>query len=138
MSRSIYLDLQHIVLDFVVVSMNFINLAGPLSLSLQGTAIDNDGFVDVDDIGSSSNPDNRLLCQTTDINCCAQPNPAGIWLLPDGTAPPTTNSPAGLAGGFSRDRGPSVVRLYRRANAPERGRFECEIGTDTIYVNICE
>ena len=111
-----------------------------LFLSLRGTPIDGDGFVDVDDIGSSDNPDNRLLCHTNDTNCCSSldPGPAqGVWLLPNGAAPRTFHDLRDDTG-YGRDRGTSVVRLYRQNNPPERGRFSCELLGDTIYVNICE
>ena len=114
------------------------SICAGLFLSIQGTAIDNDSFVDVDDIGaSSSNPDNRLLCLTNATNCCAAPNGQGNWLLPDGTVPPFI---AALGGdiGFARERGPSVVRLYRQGSPPERGRFRCVLLGDTVYANICE
>ena len=119
-----------------VVSINFINLAG-LFLSIQGTAIDNDSFVDLDDIGSSEGF--RLLCLTNDTNCCsgAQGMVSGAWFFPDGTALPTVPS-LGINTGFARDRAQSVVRLYRINTPPERGRFRCDLLGDTIYVNICE
>ena len=95
--------------------------------------------MDVDDIGSSDNPDDRLLCLTNATDCCTgnQGTVSGAWFFPNGTVLPTV---AGLDGGtgFGRDRGQSVSRLYRQNNPTERGRFRCELLGDTIYVNICE
>ena len=113
------------------------SICAGLFVSLLETPIDNDSFVDVNDIGNSDNVNNGLLCLTNATNCCGQPNAQGVWRFPDGTAPPTTFS-LGSGTGFSRDRGPSVVRLFRRGNPPERGRFRCELQGDTIYVNVCE
>ena len=124
--------------------MKFVNFAG-LFLSLRGTPIDGDGFVDVDDIGSSSSPDNRLLCLTNATDCCsgAQGTVSGVWFFPDGTALPIAASiifhgGTGTGTGFGRDRGQSVTRLLRFNNPPQRGRFRCELLGNTIYVNICE
>ena len=111
-----------------------------LFLSLRGTPIDNDSFVDVDDIGNRDNPDNRLLCHTNETNCCGGSDPGsatGIWRFHDGTAPPTAAA-LGSGTGFGRDRGTSVVRLVRQGNPSERGRFRCELLGNTTYVNICE
>ena len=124
----------------------FIKLAGPLFLTLRGTPIDGDGFVDVEDIGTYSrfnNMSNGLLCHTNETSCCTSAQtPAGIggvgvWQFPNGTILPTVAALDGGAG-FGRDRGQSVVRLYRQNNPPERGHFSCNLLGDTIYVNICE
>ena len=120
--------------------VNIINLAG-LFLSIRGTPIDADSFVDVDDIGDSGNPDNLLLCLTNATNCCGgdQETVSGAWFFPDGTILPTTGSVAhGSGTGFGRERGLSVARLVRFNTPPERGRFRCDLLDDTIYVNICE
>ena len=112
-----------------------------LFLSLRGTPIDDDGFVDVDDIGNRENPDNRLLCLTNDTNCCGNDQSGGAqggWMFPNGTGVPSRNRQSDNPHFFSRDRGPSVVRLLRFNNPLERGRFSCELLEDTIYVNICE
>ena len=126
----------------VVVSINF-HLAGQLFLSLRGTPIDGDGFVNVDDIGNNDNADNAiadgLLCLTTATDCCSgnQGRATGNWFFPNGTALPTiVNVRSGT--GFGRDRALSAVRLFRFNNPSERGRFRCDLLGDTIYVNICE
>ena len=117
---------------------NFVKLAG-LFLSLRGTPIDNDSFVDVHDIGTSDYPDDRLLCLTNVTNCCsgAQGTVLGAWFFPDGNILPTVAN-LGSRTGFGRDRGQSVTRLHRQNDPSERGRFRCDLLGDTIYVNICE
>ena len=103
-------------------------------MSLKETPIDNDSFVDVDDIGEG---DTALLCHTNDTDCCTNAQTGtdvalGKWFFPGGTNVPSSGS------NFFRNRGQSVVRLNRRNNPSERGRFICELLGDTIYVNICE
>ena len=120
---------------------SFINLAGLLFLSLRGTPIDEDGFVDVDDIGRSDNPDNRLLCLTNETNCCGNDQPGGAqgnWFFPNGTTISTLSNNIGSVHFFSRNRGQGVIRLHRYNNPSERGRFRCGVLGDTTYVNICE
>ena len=123
-------------LDLLVLSVILSTPAGPLFLSLRGTPIDDDSFVDVDSIGEG---DNALLCLTNDTNCCSGTETGGAalgnWFFSSGTAV--------ASGDFFRNRGQSVVRLNRRNSPTERGRFRCEIvnqmgTTDTIDVNICE
>ena len=110
------------------------NLAD-LFLSLRGTPIDSDGFVDVYDIGSSN--DTALLCLTNETDCCTMG--LGVWQFPNGTVLLTHHSLGGGAyTGFGRNRGPSVVRLFRFNSPPQRGRFSCDLLGSTIYVNICE
>ena len=111
--------------------------ACPLFLSLRGTPIDADGFVNVDDIGNdytSNNPDG-LLCHT---NASVT---AGVWQFPNGTTTPTVASVRNNHGGigFGRDRGPTgavgVVRLFQLGNPSERGRFSCDLLGDTTSVS---
>ena len=94
--------------------------------------------MDVDDIGNSDAT--ALLCHTNDTNCCGHGDPGpnvGVWLFPNGTAPPTVSA-LSSGTGFSRDRGTMVVRLRRQNNPPERGRFSCDLLGSTVYANICE
>ena len=120
--------------------------------------------MDVDDIlqfpeSSSTAPANdneyhnqSLLCLTDLEDCCNDPHPRrGSWYYPDGSEV-TFNTGSNS---FQRNRGPNQVlndqqyygsvRLYRRGNPMERGRFRCELPNaanpfvnQTIYVNICE
>ena len=109
-----------------------------VSLTLNGTSIAANSYVDVDDIGEG---DDALLCHTDRFNCCTSPNTAGQWYFPnrsivkiEGLSPPENV--------FFRNRGQSVVRLNRRGNPSERGLFRCEVPTNigdilqNIYVNI--
>ena len=112
-----------------------------LFLSLKGTPINDDGFVNASDIDAN---DHGLLCHTNATNCCTgalSPGDAeGEWNFPSGTAVDsnTINANAGGTDFFYRNRGQSVVRLNRQNSPSERGRFRCELRGDTIYVNICE
>ena len=92
--------------------------------------------MDVYDIGSGD--DTALLCLTNDTYCCF--SGLGVWRFPNGTVLSTL---ASLAGGayniaFGRNRGPSVVRLFRFNSPPQRGRFICDLLGSTAFVNICE
>ena len=111
-------------------------------MSLRGTPIDDDGFVDAGNIGVNYD---ALLCHTNATDCCTPAlSPGGVaegdWKFPNGTPvdSSTNNLNAGRTDFFFRNRGPSVVRLHRRSSPSERGRFSCELRGDTIYVNICE
>ena len=111
-------------------------------MSLRGTPIDGDGFVNAGDIGLN---DVGLFCHTNATNCCTgAQSPGGVaegeWKFPNGTLVDsnTINIQAGGINYFFRNRGPSVVRLNRRGSPSERGRFSCELLGDTIYINICE
>ena len=111
-----------------------------LFLSLRGTPIDNDGFVNADDI---SNLNNALFCLTNNTNCCGpgDPTTTGEWYFPNGVDTVETfasNTQAGRTHFYFRNRGPSVVRLNREGNPLERGRFHCELLGSTIHANICE
>ena len=108
-------------------------------MSLRGTPIDDDGFVNVSDIGNNNDVD-ALLCLTNATNCCAGSNRMGEWHLPNGTVVGSFGDNGGNINNdfFSKNRGQSVVRLNRYNNPSERGRFSCELLGDTIYFNICE
>ena len=118
--------------------ISILGFAG-LFLSLRGTPIDNDGFVDADDIGGLSN---ALLCLTNNTNCCGpgDPNVTGEWYFPNGvvTESITSNTQAGRIHFYFRNRGPSVVRLNRNNYPTKRGRFHCELLGSAIHANICE
>ncbi len=120
--------------------------------------------MDVDDIlqlpeSSTATPENNdeyhnqsLLCLTDLEDCCNAPRERrGSWHYPD------RSKVIFNAGNdnFRRNRGPNEVvndqqfygsvRLFRRGNPTERGRFRCELPNaanpfvnQTIYANICE
>ena len=113
-------------------------------LQLNGVRLTNNGLVDIDDIpdgatvGFHTAVANALMCVTGLVECCNPPK-LGEWYFPDGSLV------AFGTGGtmFRRNRGQSVIRLWRRGNPMERGRFRCELpnngGVNQInYVNICE
>ena len=113
--------------------------------------LSNNSLVDIDDIVDESVDSvdldrvaNGLLCMTDLVACCnaIQQNitvALGEWHYPDGSlvmfgAEGTT---------FRRNRGQSVIRLWRRGNPIERGHFHCEVPdaqnvSQIRYVNICE
>ena len=111
-------------------------------LSLNGTTIGNDGYVDINDISDENA--GALLCHTDKTDCCTGSNAAiSNWFFPNGSVVGSkvqfdvlrcTNC-------FSRNRGPSVVRLKRIGTPTERGRFYCQVPDandvmQTIFVNI--
>ena len=119
-------------------------------LSLGGTKIANNSFVDIDSIGS--NDTSALLCHTNKLDCCnymsLNETEQGNWYFDNGTAHEeitATNTSNML---FVSNRGQGVIRLLLNHlvdNNTETmiGHFYCLIsdanGTDhTIHVNICE
>ena len=95
--------------------------------------------MNVDDIDEGGD---ALLCHTNKTNCCEKPNTnrAGEWYFPNQTKVGIegTHPPENL---FFRNRGSSIVRLNRRGNPLERGRFSCVVPDSndfkqTIFVNI--
>ena len=109
-------------------------------MSLRGTPIDNDGFVNADDIGSDNN---ALFCLTNNTNCCGpgDPTTTGEWYFPNGVDTVGnlgSNTQAGRPHFYYRNRGPSVVRLNTNNYPSEKGRFRCELLGSAISANICE
>ena len=126
----------------LVRNVNNNNICAGLFLSLKGTPIDDDGFVDATDIEGGNN---ALLCHTNATDCCTGAlSPGGVaegdWKFPSGTAVGSfsTNNNAGGTNFFFRNRDQSVVRLNRQDSPSERGRFHCSLRNSLIYVNICE
>ena len=116
-----------------------------ISLSLNGTPIINDGFVNVDDI-QGENSYNQLICHTNNVKCCRSIDISnevlgGGWYFqgPDG-------NPVMVAGGnnsFGLSRGHSQIILFRNGQPTQRGRFYCEVVNASstmqrVYVNICK
>ena len=112
-------------------------------LSLNGTIIPNDGSVLASDIGEGDL--SGLLCHTDRSGCCRSGDGAahGQWYFP-GQPGDQVGTQGGRTGDFFyRNRGTGVVRLNRRGNPTETGRFRCEVMNDagdmvTMYVNIGE
>ena len=124
-------------------------------MELMGVTLLNNSFVDFDNIpdlsttdGPGSAADTLLLCRTNLEQCCNAdqqnlPAPLGEWYRPNGVLIDFDITGHGTT--FRRARGLGVVRLWRRNNPPERGRFRCEIPNaanpnvnQTLYVHICE
>ena len=106
---------------------------------LNGALIDNDSYVDVDDIGVG---DTALLCHTDKDDCChLEGSRSGEWYFPSGAQVLVEGIANANRSYFFRNRDQSVVRLNRINNPPERGQFRCEIPNtggemQTIHVNI--
>ena len=113
------------------------------------------------DVPSNTNPrDEALKCVTDLKDCCGGTASLsgtmramhGDWYLPDGSR---VGFDTGGSIAFQTNRSPNEemngqtvygsVRLYRRWNPPDRGRFRCELPSanisnvnQTIYAYICE
>ena len=114
-------------------------------LSLNGVTIPDDGSVLASDIGEGDL--NSLLCHTDRSGCCRRSDGEahGEWYFPGepGDQVQVEGMQIGASDFFHRNRGTGVVRLNRRGNPSERGRFRCEVMNDagdmvTVYVNIGE
>ena len=154
----------------VLPFFSFSHAAG-VTLSLRGVTIPNGSFVDFDDVMyTAPNPccndlpsnrntrDEALKCVTDLVDCCGTESPGtmrterGNWYLPDGSRVVESNNDVR----FRVNRGPNEVlsngtqiygsvRLFRRYNPPQRGRFHCELPSaanssvnQILYANICE
>ena len=96
-------------------------------LSLNGTVIPNRGYVEISGIGSYD--DSALLCHTNNPPPPGSVNSGGNWFAPNGTRVSLNDVP-----GFTRNRGPMVVRLKRTSGYPQEGVFICTIrDADYIY-----
>ena len=124
-------------------------------LTLRGTVLANNSFVDINSIGSNNS--SALLCHTNETDCCRStdtmlPNPSIVanWYYDNGTAVrnigdiPDNDSSDVV---FVSSRGQSVINLllsqHADKNTTERGHFYCLIsdadGTNhTLHVNICK
>ena len=98
-------------------------------LSLNGEIFHNHSYVDISDIGST---DDALLCITNRPGTLT----TGNWLAPSGARVDGTDVP-----GFTRNRGPMVVRLRRTTGTAAEGIYYCEINDNTeteqrVYVGL--
>ena len=111
--------------------------------------ISSDGYVLVTEITEDgSEGDGGLLCITDRSNCCRNIDgrAQGEWYFPAGGQVPTEGTQKNAFQDehfFFRNRNEGIVRLNRRGDPPERGRFRCEVpnasgATVTLYVNIGE
>ena len=95
-------------------------------LSLDGTVIPNHGYVEISRIGY--NDASALLCHTNNPPPPGSVNSGGNWSAPDRTRVSHDDVP-----GFTRNRGPMVVRLKRTSGYPQEGIFNCTI-RDAEYI----
>ena len=98
-------------------------------LSLDGEIFRNHRYVAIRDIGSSDN--SALLCINN--RPPTGPNSGGEWFVP--------NVPNGVVPGFTRNRGPMVVRLKRNTGTAAEGIYHCEVKDNTetnrtVYVGL--
>ena len=94
-----------------------------LSLFLGGQFLTNHAVVTPSDIGDTNN---ALLCLTPFSDCCDSSNGlAGNWFDPSGSEV----AGDGFGTPLYSDRGPSVVRLNRRADNVDSGVYRCELLT---------
>ncbi|XP_064387176.1 uncharacterized protein LOC135335578 [Halichondria panicea] len=97
--------------------------AEELSLFLGGQFLTNHAVVTPSDIGDTNN---ALLCLTPFSDCCDSSNGlAGNWFDPSGSEV----AGDGFGTPLYSDRGPSVVRLNRRADNVDSGVYRCELLT---------
>ena len=122
---------------FLIDYMHDYILSGAVgvTLSLHGSAVANNSYVNVADIGNTD--DSALLCCTNKSGCCGSDR-EGQWYFPDGMMVPFNNPQ-----GFRRDRGDGVVRLKQNhyGMSTDRGLFYCEVPDannkiQTVYVHI--
>ena len=125
------------------VDFAFLFVAEGVYLSLNGTSLANNSYVDVDDIGIDVD---ALLCHTNKIYCCGSKSVnrsedrAGEWYSPcnEKKKVGTLNNRKNV---FYRNRGPSVVRLNRHGNPSQGGCFQCEVENASnviqmVFINI--
>ena len=117
-------------------------------LSLNGTVIANNSYVDIDSIGSDDN--GALICHT---DCRILPNETaeGNWYYPNGTVVEMADNRMAdnISVSFISSRGQREIRLLHIVNSclttdsEGLGIFYCMV-TDTydasqiLYINICE
>ena len=98
-------------------------------LSLNGTVIPNNGYVEISDIGSDD--DTALLCHTNQPPPPGCANSGGDWFAPDGTRVSGSDVP-----GFTRNRDPMVVRLKRTSGTPPEGIYQCDHASSLHRVSV--
>ena len=120
-------------------------------LQFRGVRLSDNSLVDIDDVVDESVDSvdvnkvaNSLMCMTDLVECCNAAQQSlleniGQWRYPDGSL--VLFGAEGIT--FRRNRGQSVIRLWRRGNPMERGRFRCELpdaqnDNQIRYVNIRE
>ena len=89
----------------------------------------NHGYVVISDIGSTDST--ALLCHTNRPPLASSNHSGGNWYAPDGDRVNLDDVP-----GFTRNRGPMVVRLKKTTCNPAHGIYHCSVmdadGNDKI------
>ena len=101
-------------------SYQYLVLLTDVYLSLDGTVIQNHGYVEISRIGSTDAT--ALLCHTNFPPPPGSATSGGDWFAPDRTKIPSSDVP-----GFARNRAAMVVRLRRTSGTPPEGIYECTI-----------
>ena len=81
----------------------------------------------ISDIGSTD--DTALLCHTNRPPAIGSSNSGGDWIAPDGTRVNEME-----VRGFTRNRGPMVVRLKKTTGSPAEGIYYCKIANSSNAV----
>ena len=128
-----------------------------VNVSVVGANVANNGYIAFDMIGDRTDQESAVICRTKLIACChidvvkltnRNGTALGNWIFPDGSTVLGFNASGGEAAApfFARNRGRSVVRLYRVNNEmvypSQRGQFCCVLPDtssikQTHCVNIC-
>ena len=100
-------------------------------LTLNDKFIPNHGYVVISDIDGTA-----LLCHTNHPPDPVSGHSGGDWYAPDGDRVNFAEVP-----GFTKNRGPMVVRLRPSTGTPARGIYRCEINDNTetkqtVYVGL--
>ena len=98
-------------------------------VSLKGDIIPNHGYVVISDIGTTW--ETALLCHTNRPPPPGQLNSGGDWFAPDGARVNNADVP-----GFTRNRDPMLVRLFRypHGDSPQEGVYTCSVKDATSTV----
>ena len=103
-----------------------------IHLSLRGTTVTNNSYVDIDSIGTSDNDADALLCDTDSED--------GDWYYHNDTVVKDVSA-ANNTSAFVSNRNEMVIKLFRTNTSTVGGQFYC-MANDTnqilIYVTICE
>lgn len=103
-------------------------------LSLGGVRIANNSHVDIDNIGTTDNDTNALLCHTGSAD--------GDWYYHNNTITEDISAVNNTNIIFSDRLNQTVIKLFRNNTSVIEGQFYCLVnGTEQIvavYVNICK
>ena len=99
-------------------------------LSFNGTALANNSYVDLSQVGRSDFGGNDVQCITDLTTCCTNTGPhRGDWYFPDGTRLPFQTSNIDIY--ENRDAQRVEIRRRNNANSPT-GIYRCDIPTNDV------